>query len=65
VGELRARTGQPVAAATYLLAPGHFHDQLRHAGADWVTAPLGGHPALAGVVIDRYRTASRRPALAA
>jgi hypothetical protein len=30
-----------------------------------VTAPLGGHPALAGVVIDRYRTASRRPALAA
>jgi sirohydrochlorin ferrochelatase len=65
VAELRARTGQPVAVATYLLAPGHFHEQLLRAGADWVTAPLGGHPALAGVVIDRYRTASRRPALAA
>jgi sirohydrochlorin ferrochelatase len=65
VADLGARTGQPVAVATYLLAPGHFHDQLRQAGAGWVTAPLGGHPALAGVVIDRYRTASRRPALAA
>jgi sirohydrochlorin ferrochelatase len=65
VARLRARTGRPVAVATYLLAPGVFHDQLRQAGADWVTAPLGGHPALAGVVIDRYRAASRRPALAA
>jgi sirohydrochlorin ferrochelatase len=69
VAALRARTGQPVAVASYLLAPGHFHDQLgetgARAGAGWVTAPLGGHPALAGVVIDRYRTASRRPALAA
>lgn len=65
VAELRARTGQPVAVASYLLAPGHFQEQLGRAGADWVTAPLGGHPALAGVVIDRYRTASRRPALAA
>jgi sirohydrochlorin ferrochelatase len=65
VADLRARTGQSVAVASYLLAPGHFHDQLHRAGADWVTAPLGGHPALAGVVIDRYRTASRRPALAA
>lgn len=65
VAELRARTGQPVAVASYLLAPGHFQEQLGQSGADWVTAPLGGHPALAGVVIDRYRTASRRPALAA
>jgi sirohydrochlorin ferrochelatase len=65
VFDLRGRTGQRVAVATYLLAPGHFHEQLGQAGADWVTAPLGGHPALAGVVIDRYRAASRRPALAA
>ena len=65
VSFLASLTGQPVAVASYLLAPGHFHDQLHRAGADWVTAPLGGHPALAGVVIDRYRTASRRPALAA
>jgi uroporphyrin-III C-methyltransferase / precorrin-2 dehydrogenase / sirohydrochlorin ferrochelatase len=54
-----------VAIASYLLAPGHFQDQLAHVGARWVTGPLGGHPALAGLVIDRYRTAAKRPALAA
>jgi sirohydrochlorin ferrochelatase len=64
VAELQARAGKPVAIASYLLAPGHFQDQLQHAGARWVTAPLGGHPAMAGLVIDRYRTAAKRPALA-
>lgn len=62
VAELAGRTGQDVAIATYLLAPGVFYDQLRGAGARWVSAPLGGHPAMAGLVIDRYRMASRRPA---
>jgi sirohydrochlorin ferrochelatase len=57
VAELRDRTGQPVAVASYLLAPGHFQDLLHESGADWITEPLGGHPALAGLVIDRYRTA--------
>jgi len=57
VADLRARTGGPVAVASYLLAPGQFQDQLAEAGADWVTAPLGGHPALAGLVIERYRKA--------
>ena len=28
VAELRQRTGRPVAVASYLLAPGHFQDQL-------------------------------------
>jgi sirohydrochlorin ferrochelatase len=56
---LRAQTGRQVAVASYLLAPGQFQDQLADSGADWVTAPLGGHPALAGIVIDRYRTAAR------
>jgi sirohydrochlorin ferrochelatase len=65
VADLAARTGQAVAVASYLLAPGYFWDQLRQSGARWVTAPLGGHPAVAGLVIDRYRAASRRPALAA
>jgi sirohydrochlorin ferrochelatase len=59
VGELRQRTGQPIAVASYLLAPGHFQDQLHDSGADWVTEPLGGHPALAGLVIERYRTAAK------
>jgi sirohydrochlorin ferrochelatase len=57
VADLRALTGGPVAVASYLLAPGQFQDELASSGADWVTAPLGGHPALAGLVIERYRTA--------
>ena len=65
VAELQGRAGKPVAIASYLLAPGHFQDQLKHAGARWVTEPLGGHPAMAGLVIDRYRAAAKRPALAA
>jgi sirohydrochlorin ferrochelatase len=56
VADLRARTERPVAVATYLLAPGQFHDRLAQSGADWVTAPLGDHPAVAALVIDRYRT---------
>lgn len=62
VGELRARTAGPVAVAAYLLAPGHFHDSLGQSGADWISAPLGDHPAIAGLIIDRYRTASRQAA---
>lgn len=61
VADLRARTGGPVAVATYLLAPGLFYDRLTGSGADWVTAPLGAHPAIAALVIDRYRT-HRSPA---
>jgi len=57
VAQLRGQTGSPVAVASYLLAPGHFQDRLISSGADWVTAPLGGHPAVAGLVIDRYRAA--------
>jgi sirohydrochlorin ferrochelatase len=58
VADLRARTGAQVAVASYLLTQGHFHDQLRTAGADWVTGPLGDHPAVAALIIDRYRTAA-------
>jgi sirohydrochlorin ferrochelatase len=56
VAELASRTGRPVAVASYLLAPGVFHDRLLSAGGAWVTAPLGAHPAVAALVIDRYRT---------
>lgn len=58
VAELRELTAQRVAVASYLLAPGHLQDVLHESGADWITEPLGGHPALAGLVIDRYRTAA-------
>ncbi|HXW47036.1 MAG TPA: CbiX/SirB N-terminal domain-containing protein [Streptosporangiaceae bacterium] len=60
VASLREQAGKPVAVASYLLAPGHFQDQLACCGADWVTDPLGGHPALAGLVIDRYRVAAKQ-----
>ncbi len=59
VAELAAGTGRPVAVASYLLAPGEFHDRLHRAGAAWVTAPLGDHPAVAGLIVDRYRVAAR------
>lgn len=59
VAELRSRTAGPVAVASYLLAPGQFHDRLAQSGADWVTAPLGANPAVAGLVIDRYRATTR------
>jgi len=55
VAGLQASTGGPVAVATYLLAPGDFHDRLRKTPAHWVSAPLGGHPAVAALVLDRFR----------
>lgn len=64
VADLRAETGRPVAVATYLLAPGQFHDRLAQSGADWLTAPLGDHPAVAALIIDRYRT-NRAPVVRA
>lgn len=54
VAALAARTARPVAVATYLLAPGSFHRRLRRSAAGWVSEPLGGHPALAALVLDRY-----------
>lgn len=53
-------TGAPrVVVASYLLAPGHFHSALAGAGADVVTAPLGPHPLLARIALDRFRDAAR------
>jgi sirohydrochlorin ferrochelatase len=57
VAILAARTGGPVAVATYLLAPGLFHDRLRRSAAAWVSAPLTGHRAVAGLVLHRFRAA--------
>jgi sirohydrochlorin ferrochelatase len=43
-----------VVAASYLLAPGFFHDRVARAGADVVTAPLAPDDRLVDVVLDRY-----------
>jgi len=58
IAALADRTGGPVAVASYLLAPGVFHDRLRASGAGWVSAPLGDHPAVAAQILDRFRNAS-------
>ena len=55
VADLAARTGGPVAVASYLLAPGVFAGRLRASGAAWVSAPLGDHPAVAGLLLERFR----------
>jgi sirohydrochlorin ferrochelatase len=54
VAVLAGLTGKPVAVAAYLLAPGLFHDQLALSGT-WVSGPLGDHPAVAEVIVDRFR----------
>jgi sirohydrochlorin ferrochelatase len=64
VAALTARAGGPVAVASYLLAPGVFHDRLRASGAAWVSAPLGDHPTMAGLVVERFHGAIG-PALSA
>ena len=43
--------------ASYVLAPGHFHDLVSAAGADAVSAPLGDHPLVAEIALERYETA--------
>jgi sirohydrochlorin ferrochelatase len=48
-------TGGPVAVAAYLLAPGLFHDQLWLSSGTWVSGPLGDHPAVADLIVDRFR----------
>ena len=59
--------GGRVVIASYLLAPGYFHDQLAKAGADLVTAPLLPSPVLAEIALERFdaAVAARAAAVAA
>ena len=50
----RENPGQPIAIATYLLAPGHFSARLDAAGADHVAAPLAPHADLAALAMTRF-----------
>lgn len=54
VDALRASGADHVALAGYLLGPGHFARKAAAAGATTTTAPLGAHPELARLVLDRY-----------
>lgn len=64
VAAARKAGARRVIAASYVLAPGHFADLVRAAGADLVTAPLGAHPGVARVAAERYREALGRLLLA-
>ncbi len=70
LASLGAAAGRPAAIATFLLAPGLFHDELRRLPAAWISGPLGDHPAVAQLAVDRFQAAraaaaapARRPAL--
>ncbi|NUP65308.1 MAG: sirohydrochlorin chelatase, partial [Nonomuraea sp.] len=54
VEQARVTPATRVALASYVLAPGFFHDRLTAAGADLVTAPLGADPDVAALVWHRY-----------
>lgn len=57
VADARSAGARRVVVASYLLAPGHFHDRLAGAGADAVTAPLLPDERIAAVLLDRYDAA--------
>ncbi|MPQ96850.1 sirohydrochlorin chelatase [Modestobacter sp. I12A-02628] len=61
----RKAGAERVVVASYLLAPGHFHDKLAGAGADAVTAPLLPDPRIAAVLVDRFDAALASPDAAA
>lgn len=44
---------RPVAIASWLLAPGLFHQRLADMGADVVSEPIGAHPRLVDLVVRR------------
>ncbi len=53
-GQPRVADLAPRVVASYLVAPGAFHDALLRTGAAVVSEPLGDHPAVAAVVLSRY-----------
>ena len=57
-GLRESHPGRRIVAASYLLAPGHFHDRVRTCGADAVTEPLldagPPDPRLVELVVRRY-----------
>jgi sirohydrochlorin ferrochelatase len=64
VADLRRRGARRVAVASYLLAPGLFHERMLRSGADEVSPPIGAHDAVAGLILRRFDEAGHRGALA-
>ncbi|MGW1743297.1 sirohydrochlorin chelatase [Nocardia sp. NPDC001965] len=59
VQQMRAAGQERVFVASYLLAHGLFHERLHGAGATGVAEPIGVHPAVVGLIAERYRAAVR------
>ncbi|PKV80099.1 sirohydrochlorin chelatase [Nocardia fluminea] len=59
VASLRESGAGRVFVASYLLAHGLFHQRLHDAGADGVAEPIGVHPGVVRLIVDRYRSAAR------
>ncbi|MGE5696368.1 MAG: sirohydrochlorin chelatase [Candidatus Sericytochromatia bacterium] len=57
VARVRAFGRQRVFIASYLLAPGLFHDRLAYCGATAVAAPLGLHPGVVELVAEKFASA--------
>ncbi len=57
VAAARATGPSRVVVASYLLAPGFFHDRVLAAGADVVTSPLAPDARLVEIVLDRFEDA--------
>lgn len=57
VAALRSGGATGVAVASYLLAPGYFHDQLSLAGADLVAEPLLPSALLAELALEHFDAA--------
>ncbi|WP_282205655.1 sirohydrochlorin chelatase [Kitasatospora fiedleri] len=61
VAELTAEGHPRVAVASYFTAPGDFARLAAAAGGALTSAPLGDHPALARLVLERYQSCVSRP----
>ncbi|RAJ42654.1 sirohydrochlorin ferrochelatase [Kitasatospora sp. SolWspMP-SS2h] len=63
VAELTAEGHPRVAVASYFTAPGDFARLAAAASGALTSAPLGDHPALARLVLERYQSCVSRPLL--
>jgi sirohydrochlorin ferrochelatase len=54
VASLRAGGQVSVGVASYLLAPGLFQRRLAGSGADVVAEPIGAHPRVVDLIVNRY-----------
>jgi sirohydrochlorin ferrochelatase len=57
VAQLRGHGARRVVVASYLLSDGLFQDRLHCSGADAVAEPLGSHPSMVRLIVNRFQRA--------